>query len=89
MEGLKPCPFCGRVDTLSLETARSCEECKNYEDYEKCPNYEPFDNETDKCPYKTIVCCCNKGGCGSSGGWAFTKEKAIEVWNRRVSAIWK
>lgn len=35
---------------------------------------------------ESIAVCCDfsKGGCGSSGGYRLSREKAIEAWNRRV-----
>ncbi len=30
-----------------------------------------------------VICDVQKGGCGASGSWEDTKEKAVEAWNRR------
>ena len=76
--GLKPCPFCGRDDTLDYSTAKGNEECKHFED-EACPMFE----ESDGCPYQMIVCACGKGGCGASSGWKQTLEETIKAWTRR------
>lgn len=88
MENILPCPFCGKAESPSVETARSCEDCMHFEDEEKCPAYEPFDDEwEDRCPFKTVVCTFDKGGCGASGGWYPTREKAIAAWNKRMYHI--
>ena len=76
--GLKPCPFCGRDDTLIYSSVKENEECKQFED-ESCPAYE----DIELCPYKMIVCACGKGGCGASSGWKTTLEDAVMAWNRR------
>lgn len=86
MKELMPCPFCGKAGTAQVETARSCEECRNFENEELCPAYDPYNYDPDTedtCPYKAVVCCCHKGGCGASSGWHPSAEKAIEAWNTR------
>ena len=88
MKELMPCPFCGKEGTAQVETARSCEECRNFENEELCPAYDPYNYDPgteDTCPYKAVVCCCHKGGCGASSGWHPSAEKAIEAWNTRRS----
>lgn len=80
---LSPCPFCGKLETVHLETVRSCEECGNFES-DACPAYEPFDDQEDRCPYKAVVCIISGGGCGASSGWYPSAEEAARKWNRRV-----
>lgn len=85
MEEMKPCPFCGKTGTASIETAQSCEECVNFENEELCPAYEPYGPNNDTCPYKAVVCVCSRGGCGASGGWKPSVEEAIIAWNMRAT----
>ena len=85
MENLKPCPFCGKTDTLEILSAKSCEECINFEDELICPAFEPYhDDMSDICPQKIIVCCFGKGGCGASSGYYTSEDEAIAAWNRRA-----
>ena len=72
MSELKNCPFCGG-DKLSIENCITLEDCANFE---RC--------EEDS--YVTVVCDYSKGGCGASGGYYDSAEKAIAAWNRRVDA---
>ena len=32
----------------------------------------------------TVICDFNEGGCGSSCGYKYSKEEAIELWNNRI-----
>lgn len=68
---LKPCPFCGSVESLKIASAMDMEECENFE-------------QCGQCSYLTIVCDFNKGGCGATSGFRISEEKAIEAWNRRA-----
>jgi len=79
MEKIKPCPFCGK-DVAELSDVKECEDCANFENEDACPAYE----EMEPCPWHFVVCSHYRGGCGASGGWELTEEKAIEAWNRRV-----
>ncbi len=40
--------------------------------------------EDDECPgeYFRVICNATKGGCGSSCGWQYSEDEAIELWNR-------
>lgn len=67
-----PCPFCGKTDTLIVISCMDLQECKNYRE---C---------ADESAYVAVVCSANLGGCGASGGFAETREEAIEAWNCRV-----
>ena len=67
---LKPCPFCGKSDTLTIANCVELEECKNFEGCE-------FDG------YKTICCDVNKGVCGAAFGYAIDESLIIEKWNMR------
>ena len=65
------CPFCGKINTLTITSCMELEECKNFEGCE-------FDG------YKTICCDVNKGGCGATSGYAIDEALAIKKWNRRA-----
>ncbi len=75
---LKPCPFCNK-SVAEFETRKEAEDCKHFED-DVCPAYEP-----DECNGYHIVCNVLKGGCGASTGYAWNKERAIELWNWRAN----
>ena len=67
MIDLKPCPFCGRKDKLIVH------EIKHELDNIEISQY-------------TVVCDASgdNTGCGGNCGYGhFTKEEAIEAWNRR------
>lgn len=69
---LKPCPFCNSTENLEVI---SCEEtCCDDVICEDCPHK----------PQYTVCCNARESGCGVTSGYAETKEKAIEKWNRRV-----
>lgn len=68
MEQLKPCPFCGRTNKLIIH-----EMSQRLDD-------------TDMKQY-TVVCNASgdNTGCGANCGYGhFTKQEAIEAWNRRA-----
>jgi len=70
MDELKPCPFCGKKDTLELTSCVELEECANFE-------------SCDVDPFVCVVCSSNKGGCGATGGYSDSEQGAFEKWNRR------
>lgn len=72
MTELKPCPFCGKTETLTVTHCIEAECCKHYE---KC--YE------SSRPWLAVVCDARTGGCGSGSGFAPTEKEAIEKWNAR------
>ena len=72
MEELKACPHCGKKDTVDFTTCVETEDCAHFEE---CPEEEP---------YYCVVCNIHKGGCGASGGFAPTRQEAVEKWNRRA-----
>ncbi len=81
-ERFKPCPHCGKVDTLEFATRRELEDCPNFDDCEAetcgrgfCDVYDNWD---------CVVCSVYKGGCGASGGYDECPAKAIEKWNTRT-----
>ena len=67
---LKPCPFCGKIDTLIISNCVELEECDNFE---RCTNGI----------FKTVCCDMSKGGCGASSGYVAGEKRAIERWNKR------
>lgn len=69
MTELKPCPFCGKSDTLEFTTCAELEACKNFE---VCPG-----------SFLAVVCNVNKGGCGAVSGYDTSIKKVAEKWNRR------
>ena len=71
-EGLKPCPFCGRVDKLKV--------WKTEQRWDYGVIHGVIENWR--------VVCNREGdetGCGGSGGVYRTRRKAIEAWNRRAN----
>jgi hypothetical protein len=74
---LLPCPFCAKPDTVCLTDSTEFHvidcECRDIDDG-NCVSY-------------AVVCDARApggpGGCGASGGFAVTKAKAVEKWNRR------
>lgn len=70
---LKPCPFCGKTESLIVGTDEEFGEVGCGEYYQVCCSaYQDFSTNR------------NDGGCGASSGYAFTREEAIEKWNRRA-----
>lgn len=76
MSELKPCPICGKTETLKISDCVAIEDCDRFE-------------ICDKVTFKLIVCDYNKGGCGTSSGYRPTKEQAIEAWNDRYEPTCK
>lgn len=72
MDELKACPHCGN----------SVAELTNCAELEDCTCFESCAEE----PFVCVVCNANNGGCGASGGYADSTEKAIEKWNRRAES---
>ena len=82
MDKLKPCPHCGKTETLEFATRREEEDCPRFEDCEAkeckrgaCDYFDTWDS---------VVCSVSSGGCGASGGYASCPAKAAEKWNTRV-----
>jgi hypothetical protein len=69
---LLPCPFCGKIETIRIQSS------SEYED--ECWG-EVLDNDEQY----HIVCNATKpigpGGCGASTGFFNSEEKAIDSWN--------
>ena len=68
MEQLKPCPFCGRTNKLIIHEVRHLIDGTGIKQY-------------------TVVCNASgdNTGCGANCGYGhFTKQEAIEAWNRRA-----
>lgn len=67
---LKACPFCGK-DVAIVTSCVGIEGCENFE-------------ECNHDGYSCVVCNAQNGGCGASGGYYPSDDKAIEAWNRRT-----
>ena len=87
MDKLKPCPHCGKTETLEFATRREEEDCPRFEDCEAkeckrgaCDYFDTWDS---------VVCSVSSGGCGASGGYASCPAKAAEKWNRRAERTCK
>lgn len=76
---VKECPFCNK-SVAEFATLKEMEDCKHFEDV-RCPACE-----IDECTGVRIVCNALKGGCGASTGYAWSKDKAVKMWNRRGDA---
>lgn len=75
-----PCPHCGKNVTV-MSNAKELEACRHFEN-EKCPYFEW---EEQYCSCVCVVCDVSQGGCGATGGFATSEEKAIEKWNERYT----
>ena len=69
-EDLLPCPFCGETSAIKLD-------------------YSEYYNQLNGGRQRRYICAArigiNEVGCGSSAGFAWTDEKAAELWNTRVN----
>lgn len=70
---LSKCPFCGKLTTVILTTAREIGDCKKAD---TCANVE--------CESFTVICDYSDNGCGASSRYARSPEEAAEAWNRRA-----
>lgn len=70
-DALKPCPFCGKVETVFVGTEEQIE----------LLDYKPIET------VYAICCSKLKGGCGASSGYGETKQEARDAWNRRTPDI--
>lgn len=83
MEELKACPFCG--NSIAVRVL----------DQNEVEYREEGDSDYADHPYYQVVCCINDDspvptpgwvpGCGASGGFRKTPEKAIAAWNHRAA----
>lgn len=71
--GLKPCPFCGKTETLEVITGQELMD----EEQEFWRHADSF----------AVVCDAStpdgKGGCGGGGGFMPTEAEAVARWNTR------
>lgn len=79
MKGLKPCPFCGKTESVVFVTTEEMESCQNKE----CV-YHYHNVGTDMV---AVICSTQKGGCGGSGGYYVSEDDASIAWNRRIKVI--
>lgn len=70
-EKLKSCPYC-KKEVANITNCIELEDCANFEE---CGNSG----------WVCVVCNANKGGCGATGGYADSEEKAILKWNTRAA----
>ena len=75
---LKPCPFCGKHNTLTLTTAQElAEQDSNYDG--------EFWEHSDSW---AVMCDAHRpggpGGCGASGGFFGAEADAVAAWNKRA-----
>jgi Lar family restriction alleviation protein len=61
------------------ETLKPCPFCGG----DEIETYESY-GSLDEWDQWAVVCCANKGGCGTSSGRYDNLIDAIEAWNRRV-----
>ena len=74
---LKPCPFCGKTESLELWDGCS----KDDHEFDAKGNESTF----AKAGYTVcVVCSFNHGGCGASGGFHLTVDGAMNQWNKRT-----
>jgi hypothetical protein len=72
-EDLKPCPFCGKLEPVSVFSDEHLNDGGDPDQYAVVCNAATSTKMVAK-----------KLGCGAQGGFGGTKEKAIKIWNRRV-----
>ena len=69
---LKPCPFCGKTDTLIM--------ADDWDDLAVLDVEPTSDNSF------AVTCDFTAGGCGAQGGYRKTPEDAEAAWNARPAA---
>lgn len=74
IEGAKPCPFCGKRDSLVW--------------YHQESNEDDIQDILEEEGEASIVCSVVSGGCGSSSGYHSSQVSILQAWNRRASPIW-
>ena len=65
---LKPCPFCGNGNiTIVVDNVHHS---LGIADKDEVVNFK-------------VICSLTSCGCGASTPWAYPKENAVRLWNRR------
>ena len=74
---LKPCPFCGKTNTLAVTSAAQLN-CEDEEEFNAWPHSDSF----------AVMCDASRphgpGGCGGMGGFFSTEAEAVAAWNKRA-----
>lgn len=68
---LKPCPFCGNSESLTIIDAKEIKTCPYPFGYLACCSAKSNISEEVR-------------GCGAHTGWCNSEKEAVEKWNRRV-----
>lgn len=70
---MKHCPMCGRTQYLGYATVE-----------DMLAPYGTGDVSSYVLKQVCVICSATKGGCGTSSGYALSKDDALELWNRRT-----
>ena len=80
LDALRPCPFCGKSDTLVIGKASDA-----FAEPDECGDPLPYMHTEAY----AVTCDASKpegpGGCGASGGYKLTEAEAVAAWNERAA----